>query len=426
MSLNRNIAPEFHLVDRLYFPKYETRETKNGFKIYSLKAGVQPVVRLDFIFDAGLTHQVKNAEAAFTASMLSEGTAKRNALSLAESLDFFGSYFQTRCNADDAVASLYCLNKHFDNCLPLFLEALIESIFPAKELDIQKKNSLQKLSVNEKKNSYLCRKNFYQNLLGEKHPYAAFSSKEDIGAIDKNSLEDFHKTHYLEGLKYLMLSGCYSAQTLNNIEESMAELPFSKPKENKLIIPDPSSKIGKHFIEKTDSVQSAIRIGKISILRNHEDFRKLQFLNLIFGGYFGSRLMKNIREDKGLTYGIYSVIEPFKEASVWYIDSDMNSKNRENGLTEIYKELNRICTEPIPQEEIDTARNYYLGSFLRSLDGPFSLADRLKTMIDNNLPDSYYPDFVKILNDIEAKDLQNLANKYFDMENIVEMVVGKK
>ncbi len=426
MSLNRNIAPAFHLVDRLHFPAYETRYTKQGFKIYALKAGVQPVVRLDFIFDAGLIHQVKNAEAAFTASMLSEGTNKRNALSLAESLDFYGSYFQTRCNADDAVASLYCLDKHFNNCLPLFLEALIESIFPAKELDIQKKNSLQKLIVNEKKNSYLCRKNFYQNLLGENHPYAAFSSKENINSIDRNSLEIFHKNQYLEGLKYLMLSGCYSIETLNIIEKSMAEQPFSKPKENKLHMPDPISKIGKHLIEKNDSVQSAIRIGKISIQRDHEDFRKLQFLNLIFGGYFGSRLMKNIREDKGLTYGIYSVLEPFKGTSVWYIDSDMNSKNRESGLSEIYKELARICAEPIPNDEIDTARNYYLGSFLRSLDGPFSLADRLKIMIDNKLSDSYYPDFVKILNEIGAEELQHLANKYLANENIVEMVVGKK
>ncbi len=426
MSLNRNVAPEFHLVDKLYFPAFETRETSNGFNIYALKAGVQPVLRLDFIFDAGLVRQLRNAEAAFTASMLSEGTSKRNALSLAESLDFYGSYFQTRCNADDAVASLYCLDKHFENCLPLFLEALIASIFPAKELDIQKKNSLQKLSVNEKKNSYLCRKNFYQNLLGESHPYAAFSSKENINALDRTSLEVFHKTQYLGGLKYLMLSGCFSDQTYNALTDAVADLPFTKAQNTSEIISSPISNFGKHFLEKNDSVQSAIRIGKISILRTHEDFRKLQFLNLIFGGYFGSRLMKNIREDKGLTYGIYSVLEPFKETSVWYIDSDINSKNRESGINEIYKELHRICSEPIPKEEIETARNYYLGSFLRSLDGPFSLADRLKIMIDYELPASYYPDFVKILNSVGAEELQALAQKYFAEENIVEMIVGKK
>jgi predicted Zn-dependent peptidase len=136
--------------------------------------------------------------------------------------------------------------------------------------------------------------------------------------------------------------------------------------------------------------------------------------------------MKNIREDKGLTYGIYSVLESNKLGSSWYIDTDINTKNRALGIEEIYKEIKKIQTEPIPNNELETARNYYLGSFLKSLDGPFSLADRLKIMIDNNLPNSYYPEFVGILNSSTSDELQQLANKYFSIENIVEVVVGKK
>jgi zinc protease len=425
MSINRKIAPEFHLIESLHFPSYETLETKNGFKLYSLRAGSQPVIRLDLIFDAGLTKQVKVAESAFAASMLSEGTKNRSALNLAESLDYYGSYFQTRSNPDDAVATLYCLEKHLENCLPLFLEAISDSIFPEKELDIQKKNSVQKLLVNEKKNNYLCRKNYYKKIFGENHPYAAFSNKEDLEKIDKSGLITFHENHYKNGLKYLMLSGNYSDKSLHQIDTLISSINFLAPKlssQKHEIISNP----GKVFIEKNDSVQSAIRIGKVSIGRTHEDFRRLQFLNLIFGGYFGSRLMKNIREDKGLTYGIYSVLEPYKEASTWYIDSDINTKNRESGLKEIYKEMAAIRENAIPAIELETARNFYLGSFLRSLDGPFSLADRLKIMIDNKLPNNYYPDFVTVLNNTNAKDLQELANKYLGEENIVELVVGKK
>jgi predicted Zn-dependent peptidase len=424
-QLNRSVAPGFYAIEKLVFPEYQKIEIKNEVFLYALKAGTQAVIRLDLIFDAGLVRQLQSAQANFTASMLSEGTPTKSAFAIAEALDYYGSYFQTRANADDAVATLYCLEKHLSQCLPLFMEALTESIFPEKELDIQKKNSLSKLSVNEKKNGYLCKKHYYKNIYGANHPYAAFSNAENIQAISRETLQQFYQNNYIQGLKYVMISGQFSESSITlistHIKNSKFEpKQFQQPVLNSLLNP------GKHFIEKSDSVQSALRIGKSSISRSDADFRKLQFLNLIFGGYFGSRLMKNIREDKGLTYGIYSVLEPNLYGASWYIDTDINTKNRTAGIEEIYKEIEIIKTQPIPSEEINTAKNYYLGSFLKSLDGPFSLADRLKIIIDNNLTDNYYPEFVSILNNTTAQDLQGLANKYFSTDDIVEVVVGKK
>jgi zinc protease len=425
MSLTRSNRPAFHKVEKLYFPEYQTISLSAGIKFYCLHAGDLPVTRLELVFDAGLVKQIKIAQASFASSMLSEGTKNKTALALAESLDFYGSYFQTRSNADDCVATLYCLDKHLANCLPLFLEALTDSIFPQKELEIQKKNAIQKLVVSEKKNSYLCRKNYYKNIYGSAHPYASFSEKKDIENLSREDLSSFYSKHILGGLKYALLSGKFSEASKTTIIDQINSAGFSLSL-SAGPVPSIKTKPGQHFYEKKDSVQSAIRIGKVSISRAHEDFRKLQFLNLIFGGYFGSRLMKNIREDKGLTYGIYSVLEPLKEASNWYIESEINNKNREKGITEIYKELENIRTQEIPTEEINTARNYYLGSFLRGLDGPFSLADRLKIMIDYQLPNDYYPNFVSTLNNTNGSDLLETANKYFDPNNIVEVVIGKK
>ncbi len=425
MSLERNIAPQFHKVKDLHFPEYQRIEIKSGIDIYAIKAGTEPVIRLDLIFNAGLTRQLKKAESSFTAQMLSEGTSKKTASELADALDFYGAYFQTRSNADDATASLYCLEKHLKRCLPIFIEALVDSIFPPKELDIIRKNSIQKLLVSEKKNNYLCRKAFYQKLLGTNHPYAGFSEKADLENLKLGDLKSFYQTNYLSGLKYLILSGNFSEITLDFIHENIKNslLQNSIAANGGAAI---STELGKHFIEKNDSVQSAIRIGKVSIDRAHPDYRKLQLLNLIFGGYFGSRLMKNIREDKGLTYGIYSVLESFQQTSVWYIDTDINTKNREQGLFEIYKELAAIRDEPIGAHELEVAKNYMLGSFLRSLDGPFSLADRLKIIIDFSLSKDYYAEFVHIINDMTPEALMVISNKYFSAENIVEVLVGKK
>jgi predicted Zn-dependent peptidase len=425
MSLNRSQAPSFNVIDNLVFPHYENNLLSNGISFYQLKAGTEPVIRLDFVFTAGMIHQAKKGQAFFTASMLSEGTKTKSAQALADALDYYGSYFQVRSNTEDTVATLYCLDKHLENCLSIFIEALSDSIFPKKELEIQKKNSIQKLLVSLKKNNYLCRKGFYTHLLGEGHPYASFSEKQDIEAINIDDLKAFHQKYILNGLNYVMLSGNFSLNSAKIIASAVENSAFLGGFLEPLNI-QPKTNIGKHFLEKADSVQSAIKIGKITISRNHPDFRKLQFLNLIFGGYFGSRLMKNIREDKGLTYGIYSALEPFKKLGVWYIDSDINTKNRQLGIEEIYKEMKLLRTELIKNDEFETAKNYYLGSFLRSLDGPFSIADRLKIIIDNSLPNDYYPEFVGVLNTTTPEELMKIAQEYFTEENLVEMVVGQK
>lgn len=425
MSLNRSQAPAFNIISNLVFPQYETNLLSNGIRFIQLKAGTEPVLRLDFVFAASVVHQNKKGQAFFTANMLSEGTKTKTAQALADALDYYGSYFQVRSNTEDTIATLYCLDKHLENCLSIFIEALTDSVFPKKELEIQKKNSIQKLLVSLKKNNYLCRKGFYTHLMGEGHPYASFSEKQDIEAIHVDDLKDFHEKFILKGLNYVMLSGNFSENSTKIIGKAVEGTGFIGELQNR---PQNAvnSNIGKHFLEKADSVQSAIKIGKITISRHDPDFRKLQFLNLIFGGYFGSRLMKNIREDKGLTYGIYSALEPFKDLGVWYIDSDINTKNRQLGIEEIYKEMHLLRTEIIKKEEFETAKNYYLGSFLRSLDGPFSIADRLKIIIDNSLPDDYYPQFVGVLNKTTPEELLKIAQKYFTEENLVEMVVGQK
>lgn len=180
--------------------------------------------------------------------------------------------------------------------------------------------------------------------------------------IARTDLVSFYETHYQQGLNYVLLSGGFHPESLHTLTRLLESTPLSKTESSPLLNPIETLP-GKHFIEKNDSVQSAVRIGKISIGRNNPDFRKLQFLNLIFGGYFGSRLMKNIREDKGLTYGIYSVIEPFQNGSNWYIDSEINTKNRAQGIEEIYKEMAILRSVPIAKEELETAKNYYLVLF---------------------------------------------------------------
>jgi predicted Zn-dependent peptidase len=279
--------------------------------------------------------------------------------------------------------------------------------------------------VSKKKNSYVCRKTFYQTLFGVEHILASFTEKEDIQGINRETLTNFYQKNILNGFKYAIISGNISHLGIASFSRMLASSDL-KMAIGEFTIPLGIRGNKNTLIAKNESVQSSIRIGTTTINRKHKNFRKLQFLNLIFGGYFGSRLMKNIREDKGLTYGIYSVIEPYKDFSIWYLDCEINYKNRNKGIEEIRKEINKIKEEPIPLEELENAKNYYLGSFLKSLDGPFSLADRLKIIIDNELSPAYYAEFVELLNTINSKDLQEIAQEYFVENNMLEIIVGKE
>jgi predicted Zn-dependent peptidase len=173
-------------------------------------------------------------------------------------------------------------------------------------------------------------------------------------------------------------------------------------------------------------VQNAIRIGRQLFNRKHPDFREMQLLNLVLGGYFGSRLMKNIREDKGLTYGIYSTIEAYPYDACWYIDTEMNNDLCEHGVIEIFKEIAKLRNELIGEKELNTAKNYLLGSFLRSIDGPFSLADRFKILKDFDLEYQYFYEFVQIIKKTTAERLMELAQKYFKEEDLTTVIVGSK
>ncbi|MFY8108616.1 MAG: M16 family metallopeptidase [Bacteroidia bacterium] len=424
MTLNRTIIPQTESIKNLKFDRFKSEVTVGGAPIYFHSGGTEPVIKLDLVFKAGYIEQNKTGISSFTASMLSEGTKNKSGKEILNALDFYGSYFQVKSGEDDTVATLYCLEKHLANCLPLFIEAITESNFPDKALNTLKRNAIQKLKVNQKKNSYICRREFAKNIFGEDHPYGKSNSAENIESILRDELVEFHRNYILNNLKYAILSGNFSHETLSQISSQLNFKESEKSGQSKRETP-PIIVPGKYFVEKNDSVQAAIRIGKHGLHRNHKDFAAFQLLNLIFGGYFGSRLMKNIREEKGLTYGIYSSHEINKLGSTWYIETEINSKSKNIGIEEIYKEMSILRETKISNEEINIARNYLLGSILKSLDNTLSLSNRMKLNLDYNLEDNYLSNFIEKINNIDSDTLLLTAQKYFTEEGLVEMVVGK-
>ena len=399
---------------------------QNGISVYSINAGNEEVLKIDLVFNAGSNMQQIKGQANFSAKMLSEGTSKYTAAEIAEKLDFYGAYFQAKSGTDDATITLYCLNKHLKNCIPYIVEILTDSLFPEEDLEILKKNTIQNLVVNEERNSFLARRKFNQSVFGNNSVYGSFSLKEDIINIERTSLVTFYKNQYQKGIKYILVSGFVTEEVIKTIANNFDNAIFSPAHEDKSKYVSNDFVKETIYLEKENSVQSAIRIGKKLFNRNNPDFREMQLLNLILGGYFGSRLMKNIREEKGLTYGIYSAIESYPNDACWYIDTEINNDLCELGVEEIYKEVKLIRTVKIGEDELRTAKNYLLGSFLRSIDGPFSLADRFKILKDYNLNYSYFYEYIEIIKKSTADNLIILANKYLNEETFTKVIVGDK
>ena len=163
-----------------------------------------------------------------------------------------------------------------------------------------------------------------------------------------------------------------------------------------------------------DSVQGAIRIARNFPNRHHPDFQKMQVLNNIFGGFFGSRLMANIREDKGYTYGIHSYLINLIQESALMISTEAGKDVTEDTIREVYLEMKRLCDEPVPEEELKTSKNFMIGTLLGDLDGPFQVAGRWKSLILNGLTEEYFYRGIETIKNIQPVELQELANKYLN------------
>ncbi len=425
IDINKKIAPESEEINNINFIQAQLYVLKTGLNIHYISAGTEDVIRLDLVFDGGINKQEQNAVAVATNTMLAEGTSKYSAKQIAEQLDYYGAYFQTHCTADDSVVTLYCLKKHFSSCVPYIIEIISDSVFPEKELETYKTNAIQRLAVNEQRNSFLNRRIFYSSIFGKQCCYGTYSSSVDYEKISRETLVSFFNHNYKMGIKYILMAGCVDETILKVCEQLFSGIPVSiltKKPITEFDYPLPKS----YFIEKKDSVQSAIRIGRALFNRTHPDNSSLQLLNLILGGYFGSRLMRNIREEKGLTYGIHSSVESYLRSGCFYISTEINAPLQEKGLTEIYREISNLRKTVIPHDELMLAKNYMMGSFLRSVDGPFSIMDRHKILIDYKLSYQYYYNFIEKVKNTTPNNLIEIANKYLQEQDLIEVIVGKK
>ena len=424
MMPERKHAPEIvDAVDlNLKLRRAEKYVLKNGVEVYAINAGAEEVMSLEWVFFAGNCFEEQNLVAATANFLLRNGTSKKTAFQINEHFEYFGSYLNRACYNETATITLHCLTKHVGELLPAVKELIIDSTMPQDELDIYKQNMKQRLKVNLKKSDFVAGRLIDTYLYGEKHPYGKYSSAGDFDALNREQLLEFYKKYYQQGKLILFIAGKLPAQLEQLLNDHFGDLPGTPLVVNETKTePAPEKKF--RVTNDADGVQGSIRIARAFPNRHHPDFLKVQVLNTLFGGFFGSRLMSNIREDKGYTYGIHSFLHNHIQQSAWMISTEAGKEVCEATIAEIYKEMKELRERPIDNEELLLVRNYMMGGLLGELDGPFQIIARWKNIILNNLDEQYFYDSIHTIKTVSAEELQQLAKKYLNPEDFYELVV---
>ncbi|MFP5042196.1 M16 family metallopeptidase [Parasediminibacterium sp. JCM 36343] len=424
--LNRKKSPK--IIDTvelsLQLKPYTKFTLDNGVEVYNINAGAQEVVMVEMVFFAGNWHEEKNIVAATTNFMLKNGTKRRTAFAINEHFEFHGAYLNRSCQNETATFTLHTLGKHLPKLLPVMAELLTDSIFPEEELAIYKQNQKQRLAINLKKCDFVANRLIDTYLFGQQHPYGRFTSVEDYDALQRKELAAFYEQFYTHGKCILFVAGVLPSDIEEQLNNAFGCLPL-----NQSILPEHSFE-AKPFAEKkhevindASGVQGAIRIASPFPNRHHPDFSKVQVLNNVFGGFFGSRLMSNIREDKGYTYGIHSYLQNLIQQTAWLVSTEAGRDVCAATIAEVYKEMARLRDEPIDAEELHLVRNFMMGSILGDLDGPFQIIARWKNYILNGLDGQYFYNALNTIKTVPAEELQVLAKKYLNEEDFYELVV---
>jgi zinc protease len=425
--IDRKIAPEYTIISNLEPIQNKEFVLNNGVKVFYFFADEQDCVKLDFVFDAGSYNQNQSLVAFFTNKMLLEGTSKKSAAEISEIFDDKGAFINTEVEKDNASLTLFSLNKHLADLLPVVAEILSDANFDESELSRKIEAELQDFMVENEKVSTINRKIFLEKLFSSNHPYGKFATENDFSKINTKVLKDFFSEYYQAKNMTILASGNISDEVLNLLNENFgSEWKKESEIKNHNYQINNTFKPEKIIVQKEGAIQSSIRIGMPTFNLTHEDYFGLKVLSTILGGYFGSRLMMNIREDKGYTYGIGSGLSSYKHHGFFYISTEVGVDVAEDTVKEIFIELERLRNDLVEVEELTLVKNYMVGNILRSLDGAFDLADRFKNLYQFGLNMNYYKNYLNVIKSIDSFTLKALANKYFKEENLTTVVVGTR
>ena len=416
------IQPPLTVPASVYVQQAEQHKALNGTPIYVINCPEYEVVRLSFVFHAGSVTQCHPFVASATANMLAEGTQHFTAQQIAEQLDYFGSYFDINIDRDYAYITFCALSKFFQQTADVIEEVLLRPTFPAAEVEIYRAKRRQQLSIERRKVETIAREHFAKAMFGESHPYGISYPEEAYDTLTAEQIRHHYDSRYTAENCIVVCSGKITPEVLERII-AIASAIKSGEKGGVEAFPECQT-TSQNVIQHDGAVQSSIRMGRMLFPRTHEDFVPMQVLSTVLGGYFGSRLMQNMRERNGFTYGVFSAMVNFQQAGYLALATQVGTEVTEQALDEIAREIEILRTELIPDEELALVKNIMAGEMMRILDGPFGIADVTTENILCGFDNSQIQLNLQRIQSTTPEELRSLAQKYLAPEDLVTVVAG--
>ncbi len=422
--MDRSVRPEIFPIGMPNIPQFVSHTLSNGANIHLLRGGVQSVVRVDMVFRAGSVLAPKCGLARAVSVLLGEGVPGLNAEQLAEKIDFYGAQIWQKSDTLNSIVSFVALDKHIGSVLPLIEMMIKQPTLPEKELSIYLDKEFQNFKINMSKSRYRSSYEFTRNFYAEGSRYGRVMTEDSIKQLTRSDLVDFHKAAYRPNGLHVFVSGQPSDDSL-----SMIDNVFGGEWGSTLSMPEAEQPILRKWdkqiieFERPGSIQASITMGRPMPAMPHADLMPFTIVNSIFGGYFGSRLMQNIREQKGLTYGIGSSINPRRSNSVMRISSDVEPNNWRLVIDEIFNEMRIMQSQPVDADELEMVRSYLKGQILSRYDSIMSSVDTLIPYLIEQLPIDFDKRMYDIIEQITPDEIMRLAQLYLVPEEFRIIVV---
>ncbi|MFI3315583.1 MAG: pitrilysin family protein [Rikenellaceae bacterium] len=414
------MLPKIKKIDKVDLLHPEVFYSKKGVEIDSIYAPSGDVVRISLVFCAGVKYQSAPFIASATANLLSEGCGEYSAMQVAEILDFYGIYYDVSIDRDYQVITICSLGRFCDKALSLLENIVIRPKFLESECDVYTSKRKEYLKIEKEKMSVRSREEFVRTIFGQGHDYGKFAKPDDYDNINVGLLKDFYSAYYNRSNLFVAISGNVNREIIDAVGEIVDMLP--KGENSRRETPQPEFQAATKRVENPQSVQSSINIGRVLFSRNHPDFVPMQVLSTILGGYFSSRLMQNIREDKGYTYGVHAATINLQDSGYFIISTEVVKEFTQSAESEIFKELEILQNELVSHEELEMVKRVIIGEMIRVLDGPFGICDVTIENIQNGVTNHQTEQMIKRIGEITPQDILRIANTYLRKEDLTSVV----
>ncbi|HNQ12653.1 MAG TPA: pitrilysin family protein [Bacteroidia bacterium] len=418
--------PSLLTADSISLRPLQTQHSKNGMPLHYVEDHSIPICSICFAFRAGVLYEDQKLSSVFSSSMLDEGSRDLNYDTIADYIESFGASLEKENSERFVYLKLFCLSKHANELLRFLKKMLLNATFPEDRLSLKRQQFLQSYRLSNSKVSSVAWKNFKKELFGAHSSLGYIEIEKDYLDISHEHLISFFEERYLNAPLQIFAAGDLNKEIIAalldyELSDASAKVQNDSPLDENAVEPTP---VFKQIAMESSKVQSSIVCGLPWMSRASQEYTSAFLLITILGGYFGSRLMKVVREEKGYTYGIQAFVRTIGSFSYMAIQAELDQKNVEATLQEISVQMEQLRSERIDVEELRRAKNYLSGIYLTQSDTVFKTMRLYRGQILDQLDTKYFENQYDRMMNCSAEELNEVAKKYLSPDLLTKIVAG--